>query len=163
MKTTIETSSAQHAPHPTPQWGEGRHSSHTRPSGKQKIEHKMGTFARVRPQLDAPWHPASSRAGLWHRKEWWVGLRPTAAWEACCLLQACSPNDRHASVVNLKSTCNEPWPVRTDLGEHARTPMETRVPGFWAPGGVAPGPPTLLPLTKPTVSRAANPSRSLLR
>ena len=70
----------------------------------------------------------------------------------CMLFAAGLPplNDRHASVLALKSTCNEPWPVwaNPESGEHA---METGVPELCAPGGVLPQ----RPLTKPTVSHAS--------
>ena len=45
------------------------------------------------------------------------GLRPTAAWAKRAVCSRPAPlNDRHASVLALKSTCNEPWPVWTDHG-----------------------------------------------
>ena len=80
-----------------------------------------------------------------------VGFFPTAAWAMHAVCSRPAPlNDRHASVLALKSTCNEPWPVwaNPESGEHA---METGVPELCAPGGVLPQ----RPLTKPTVSHAS--------
>ena len=80
-----------------------------------------------------------------------MGFFPTAAWAMHAVCSRPAPlNDRHASVLALKSTCNEPWPVwaNPESGEHA---METGVPELCAPGGVLPQ----RPLTKPTVSHAS--------
>jgi hypothetical protein len=158
-KTTIETSWAS-ATRATPDPTVGRGPAHcTHPPfwrTKGRAQNEVA-IARVGPHWMHHGIPRRPGRGVsWHRKEWWSRVGGWASSPQprgrCMLFAAGLPplNDRHASVLALKSTCNEPWPVwaNPESGEHA---METGVPELCAPGGVLPQ----RPLTKPTVSHAS--------
>jgi hypothetical protein len=121
-KTTTETSSAAshlcNTRHTRPLRGQARHTVHPL-SGKQKIEHNTGGCCPGASPTGCAVASCIVPGGVrWHRKEWWLwdlwvgGLRPTAAWARRAVCSRPAPlNDRHDSVLTLKSTCNEPWPV----------------------------------------------------
>jgi hypothetical protein len=91
--TRIETRSVQHAPHLTPQWGEGQHFTHPPFWQTKDRAQDGGCCPGASPTGCAVASHVVPGGVTWHRKEWWLQGRwascHSRVGEACCLQQAC--------------------------------------------------------------------------